>query len=293
MKKYDYEIVNGYRRGTIVTTKGNINTPTFLPVTTFSDQHPLDRLVQPYLKRISQCIMVSYHYAQHAQQMKPCPDIPVFIDSGGFASLFDSSEIVEHKECASIKTKDGEIHPLKVLELQELQADLAATLDFITPPGMDQVEAKRRQLLTIKNAFYALNQKRSKSLVLYASLQCWDEESARVSVREYAGVGFDGIAIGGLVPRAKDTDYIKRVVCAVREEVPDIPIHVFGIGKPETLRLLWALGVDTVDSSSYVRNAVGVQSYNPIPHSKVIKGPHVPLHAAISNLWYIQQTTNF
>jgi tRNA-guanine family transglycosylase len=290
MKKYTYEIKDGRRTGVIQTARGPIYTPTFFPVTTFGDKYPLDKLVRPYLKRLSQCIMVSYHYAK---MMKERPAMPMFIDSGGFASMFEGSEIIEYKDCASIRTKDGEeIHPLQVLEYQEQHADLAATLDFIIPPGMDQVEARRRQRLTIKNALYALKHKRSKSLFLYASLQCWDQKSARECAREYAKAGFDGIAIGGLIPRVRNEDYVKKIVCAVREETPEFAIHVFGIGKLEMIESLWSIGVDSTDSSSYVRDAVGnlTPQFMFLPPScKISHGPHSPLLIALSNLWLISR----
>lgn len=46
------------------TPHGDITFPAFMPVTTFGDKYPLDRMVRPYLRRVSQCLMVSYHYAQ-------------------------------------------------------------------------------------------------------------------------------------------------------------------------------------------------------------------------------------
>lgn len=285
--KYTYEITNGRRTGVIQTARGPIHTPAFFPVTTFGDKYPLDKLVRPYLKRLSQCIMVSYHYAR---QMTERPNMPMFIDSGGFASTFAGSEIIEHKDCASIRTKEGEeIHPLQVLEFQEKHADLAATLDFIIPPGMDLVEARRRQRLTIKNAHYALKHKRSKSLFLYASLQCWDEDSARECAREYVRAGFDGIAIGGLVPRISDSDYINKVVIVVREEAPAMAIHVFGLGKLDLLHTLWELGADSSDSSSYVRNAVGTEQARLHIFNQSIssKGPHAQLITALHNLQQI------
>ena len=36
-----------------------------------------------------------------------------------------------------------------------------------------------------------------------------------------------------------------------------LPVHVFGLGHPEVVRWLFGLGVWSVDSSSYVRQAVG------------------------------------
>lgn len=288
MDKYNYKENNGIRKGTIQTSRGTIHTPTFFPVTTFGDKFPLDKLVQPYLKRLSQCIMVSYHYAK---QMKERPNLPIFIDSGGFASLFEGSKINKYKDYATICTKDGEeIHPLDVLKFQEQHADLGATLDFIIPPGLAEDEAKRRQRLTIQNALYALGQRQSKDLFLYASLQCWDEQSARTAAKEYATAGFDGIAIGGLVPRIRDEEYVKRIVSTVREEAPDLALHVFGIGKVELLRELVLLGVDSTDSSSYIRNAVNVacvsRSFSNGPSK--ISGPHAPLICALGNLKQLQ-----
>ncbi len=287
MSKYTYQEINGRRQGVIQTARGSIHTPTFFPVTTFGEKYPLDQLVQPYLKRLSQCIMVSYHYAQ---KMKERPDMPMFIDSGGFASLFERVQIAEHKDCASIKTKDGEeIHPLQVIEFQEEHADLAATLDFIITPRMDKAEARRRQKLTIKNAFYALKQKRSKSLFLYASLQCWDEKSARECAREYARAGFDGIAIGGLVPRARDGEFIKQIVSTVREEVSDLAVHTFGLGNPNVLKTLWNLKTDSSDSSSYIRKSIGTTHLEkPLPFwNRQLNSPHADLISVISNLWHL------
>ena len=85
--------------------------------------------------------------------------MPIFIDSGGFAGLFEGAEIVEYDDYAAIKTREGdELNPLNVLHFQIKNADIGATLDFIIPPGMDEKECIRRQNLTIKNALYAQKQ---------------------------------------------------------------------------------------------------------------------------------------
>lgn len=141
---------------TIETSHGSIKLPAFFPVTTFGDKYPLDKLVQPYLKRTNPCLMVSHYYAQ---KMKKRPNMPIFIDSGGFAGLFEGSVFKDYGDHASIVTKDGdEIHPLEVLRFQEKNADLGATLDFIIPPKTDPKEAQHRLDLTLKNAQYAINQ---------------------------------------------------------------------------------------------------------------------------------------
>src|SRR3954454_18842655 len=78
----------------LVTRRGNIPFPAYIPVTTFGKKYPLDDLVRPYLPRLAPAVMVSYYYAR---QMAPGerPRVPVLVDSGGFACLFEGSRLVE------------------------------------------------------------------------------------------------------------------------------------------------------------------------------------------------------
>ncbi len=264
------------------TKHGIISFPTFMPVTTFGDKYPLDKMVQPYLKRTSQCLMVSYYYAK---QMKKRPNMPIFIDSGGFAGLFEGSEIVDNGEYACIRTKDGEeLNPSDILNYQIKNADIGATLDFIIPPGLSKAECVRRQDLTIKNALYTLKHNKDKDLILFASLQCWDEESAHHCAKVYANAGFIGIAIGGMVPRAKDKEYIKNTVRAVREAAPDCIVHVFGCGNESLISQLIEAGADSFDSSSYIRNAIDKCNKNKTT------GIHTGLYLALNNLLSLSES---
>jgi helicase len=193
----------------LITRRGGIIYPTYIPVTTFGDKYPLDKLVQPYLPRLSQALMVSYHYAK---QISEPLRLPLMIDSGGFASLFDNSRVVKSGNLGVLKIKREDqietIRPMDVLELQERIADVAFTLDFPIPPGMNLREAEKHQKLTIENAHWALANRRRKDLPLFACVQAWDVVSARECAQAFADRAFDGIAIGGLVPRAHDLKLI-------------------------------------------------------------------------------------
>ena len=272
---YESVIRNGRRSALIRTEHGDIRLPAFMPVTTYGGKYPLDSLVRPYLPRLSDCIMVSYHYAK---QMRKRPSCPLFIDSGGFAGLFEGSEFIELPDRACIKTRDGDlIDPEEVLSFQKEKADLAATVDFIIPPDVtDEGERRRRMRLTVKNALYAKEHIGDSKLMLYASLQCWDESSAAECAKVYADAGFRGIAVGGMVPHASDPEYILRIAGAVREAAPECAIHLFGCGSMAVLSKLGELGIDSADSSSCVRSAVN--------DSVIGKGIHNGLHAAIRNL---------
>ena len=268
------------------TRAGSIDFPTYIPVTTFGKKYPLDNLIRPYLPRLSQAIMVSYYYAQQ-MEAESRPDIPVLVDSGGFASLFANAKVKSRKGLGVIELETDEgkevIHPYEVIEFQESVADVAFTLDFPIPPKMELKDARRRQKLTISNALWALANRHRRDMPLYACLQAWNAPSARESAIAYQGAGFDGVAIGGLVPRARNADLVKEIVSTVRDQLPGMPLHVFGLGNPDMVSKLYELGVDSVDSSSYVKLAAqgklwGTQAS--ISHPS----PTERMHLALCNL---------
>lgn len=231
-----------------------ITLPTFFPVTTFGGKFPLDDLVRPYLPRFAPGIMVSYHYAK---QMKKRPDGVVFIDSGGFASLFEGSQAADHGDYAIIKTKEGdEITPAEVLTFQEKYADIGATVDFLIPPDTPLDEASRRQALTLKNALWAVRARKKSDFMLFASIQAWDAASAVEMTKVLVPHPFDGYALGGMVPRIRRPAEIVDIVRAIRSVDAVRPLHVFGIGSPMLMQILIDAGADSFDSSSFVRAAV-------------------------------------
>lgn len=240
----------------LTTPSGTIQFPAYIPVTTFGGKYPLDSLIQPYLPRLSQALMISHYYAQ---QMEERPRLPLMIDSGGFAALFEGSRIIAEKGLGVLEVNLGEsperLTPWDVLDFQEQHADIAFTLDFPIPPNLALREARRRQKLTIANAIWALENRRRQEMNLFACIQSWDPESAAACAKKLAEHPFDGFAIGGLVPRSRDWDLVASIVGAVRTAIGDRPLHVFGLGKPETVNKLFSMGVDSVDSSSYVKAA--------------------------------------
>ena len=267
------------------TPSGTLHFPAYVPVTTFGGKYPLDALIQPYLPRLSQAVMVSYYYAQ---QMKQRPRLPLMVDSGGFAMLFEGSKLVDRDGLGVLQVQRDEntevLHPSDILDFQEKCADIAFTLDFPIPPGLELSESERRQRHTISNAIWALQNRRRKEMNLYACIQSWDAQSAAFCAKELAKHPFDGFAIGGLVPRSRDWELVSSIVKAVRQEIGDRPLHVFGLGKPTTTTKLFEMGVDSVDSSSYVKLAADGRLWEN-PSFKLLD-PSTPelLQLAIANL---------
>jgi tRNA-guanine family transglycosylase len=267
------------------TASGVIRYPAYIPVTTFGKKYPLDALIQPYLPRLSQAVMVSYHYAR---QMKQRPRLPLLIDSGGFAALFEGTRIVEEGSLGvlEIPTKEGveRLHPADVLDFQERNADIAFTLDFPIPPKTNLAEAERRQRLTIANAIWTLRNRRRQDLRLFACIQAWDEHSAAQCTVELAAHPFDGFAIGGLVPRVREWDVVAEIVSNVQQHIDERPLHVLGLGKPETTARLFEIGVDSVDSSSYVKLAADGKLWSTPNCTLLDPSPQERLRLALENL---------
>lgn len=285
----------------VVTRRGNLKLPTFFPVTTFGQKYPLDRLIRPYLPRLCQGILVSHHYAAYLdEQSEDRPDIPLFIDSGGFALLFEGAKVIKHGGVFAIATQSGErITPEQVLERQMRHAEIGATLDFPIPPACESKrERNRRFKATLTNAEWALQNNRRPDLLLYASLQCWDEGSAREATRHIAKINhhnrrFAGIAIGGMVPRLRDPDYVRNIIETVRAEWSG-PIHVFGVGSPTMVRNCLEWGANSTDSSSYVQYAANGRHLNPRIHS-IPEEQLTPLgrmQLALRNLAYLNDPLN-
>ena len=269
----------------INTRKGVIPFPAYVPVTTFGKKYPLDDLVRPYLPRLASAVMVSYHYAR---QQESAIRLPMMVDSGGFASLFEKAKVIEVRGLGviEIETESGIecIAPGEVLDFQERNAEIAFTLDFPIPPSLDSRLAKKRQRLTIKNALWAIGNRRRLDMPLYACAQGWDVESFLKCAKSYVDCGFDGIAIGGLVPRARDKVFIRAVVEGTRKIVGELPIHVFGLGNPELSDLAFGAGADSVDSSSYVRLAADGRLWGRDSDAIANPTPTQRLHLALCNL---------
>ena len=86
------------------------------------------------------------------------------------------------------------------------------------------------------------------------------------------------------MPRARDLPAVLAIVEAVREEIGDRPLHVFGLGRPEIVESLYGAGVDSVDSSSYVRLAADGKLWGNPSHRIKDPSPTDRLHVALCNL---------
>lgn len=269
---------------------GPVRFPAYMPVTTFGDEYPTDRLIQPFMGRCVEAAMVSAHHARDIGEKTILPTRALFVDSGGFACLLNGFEVVEREDGTGVieKRVEGEvvetITPEGVLEMQARVADMGATLDFPVPPSMtDQGQRDRWMRLTLANARWA-RAHHTGPMVLFGSVQGYDVASYVRCATEMVAMGFESLAIGGLVPRQRDRDLVVEVCSKVRAVLPAGGLlHVFGVGRPDLVGELFDLGVSSVDSSSYVQSAASGKRWDGQTCAKDAT-PLEVAHAAVWNL---------
>ncbi len=219
----------------LITRKGPLHFPAFVPVTTFGEKYPLDDLIRPYLQRLSPAVMVSAYFLRDARDA-PDLSVPLFVDSGGFASVFMNATVTRTRAGLGVIDFQGRrISPLEVLELQERVADVAFTLDLLIPPSLPARDARRHHALTRANALWALNNRRRTDLPLYGVVQGWNAQAAAELAQEYREAGFEGIAIGGLVPACPSQTWWTRLSRASVQG----PAHCRCMPSGSGIRITW------------------------------------------------------
>jgi hypothetical protein len=124
-------------------------------------------------------------------------------------------------------------------------------------------ERRKRMRLTARNAerFLAARRRHRYRFVPFGVIQGLDVQSYVKYVHEYIDMGYQHIALGGLVPKA-DSE-ILSICCAVRaaiqsrsrSEKENVWLHLFGILRPKIQPLFRLLGASSFDSASYLRKA--------------------------------------
>jgi len=90
---------------------------------------------------------------------------------------------------------------------------------------------------------------------LLASVHGYDPSTVQNSIRHLERYGdFDGYAVGSLVPIRTDYEKVTKIILAARRAT-DKHLHVYGLGGITYQPLLLYIGVDSFDSSAFVRSA--------------------------------------
>lgn len=168
-------------------------------------------------------------------------NFPVMGDCGAFGYIKEDSPPYTTSEILDYYTRLG--------------FDYGVSIDHLITRATESVK-KHRYQLTIQNAedFLVEHRRRGLSWQPIGAVQGWDAKSYADAARKYVEMGYTYIALGGLVRTT--TPEILRIVQEVHEVVPpSVRLHLFGLARLRGLRAFSRLGIRSIDSASYLRQA--------------------------------------
>jgi hypothetical protein len=117
-------------------------------------------------------------------------------------------------------------------------------------------EWQQRRLISLSLAekFMAAGQRRGTALELIGAAQGWDPSSYADSVQQLQDIGYQRIALGGMVP-LKTPDILASLVAIDEIRSPATQLHLLGITRFEAMAEFEALGVTSFDSTSAFRQS--------------------------------------
>jgi Family of unknown function (DUF6884) len=187
----------------------------------------------------------------------------LFGDCGAFSYVFEKEPPFSPEKAALLYHRFG--------------FDVAASVDHIPLPEivveddkgklirhvLTEEERKARMRLTANNAeaFLAARRKHRHKFIPIGVIQGLDTQSYVRYVHDYIDMGYQHLALGGLVP--KPDSEIMEICCAVRNaiqnrtrtEKENVWLHLFGILRPKIQPAFRLFGVSSFDSASYLRKA--------------------------------------
>jgi queuine tRNA-ribosyltransferase len=257
------------RSGRIVTARGTVQTPAFMPVATVG---AVKGITPDELRRLGAEIVLANAYHLF---LRPGADVirelgglskfmgwdgPVLTDSGGF-QIFSLAGLVRlGDEGVRIRSHlDGSIHdltPARVVEIEEaLGVDILMPLDDCPPYPSEQGRVEESVSRTARWLGRSRAAWKSEG-ALFGIVQGGVFENLRARSAELAvGLDLPGYAVGGLsVGEPRPLFY--EVASATVDRLPfERPRYLMGAGTPEDLVRLVSMGYDLFDCVLPTRNA--------------------------------------
>jgi queuine tRNA-ribosyltransferase len=260
------------RRGEVVTPRGAVQTPAFMPVGT---QATVKGLTPEQVRGTGAEILLAntYHLMLRpgAERIAALGGLhrfmnwprPILTDSGGFQvmSLSELRTIDETKGVTFRSHIDGamvELSPERAIEIQLLLgSDIVMQLDECIRLPNARPDLERAMKLSLawaercKRAFEAAPVGRA----LFGIVQGGDDAALRAeSARALVGMDFQGYAIGGLAV-GEPQDVMLRIAEASALALPaGRPRYLMGVGTPDDLVEAVARGIDMFDCVLPTRN---------------------------------------
>lgn len=252
------------RTGTIATPRGEIRTPSFMPVGTAATV----KAMRPEEVRASGADIIlgnTYHLmlrpgAERVAKLGGlhafmCWERPILTDSGGY-QVMSLSELTKVSEegVTFASHLDGSRHmltPERSMEVQTLLgADIVMAFDQLvkttdTPKAqLAAMERSMRWARRSREAFDALGNQGALFGIQQGGL---DEAMRRKSAEALIGIGFDGYAVGGLAVGEGQAAMFGCLDFAPGQLPTEKPRYLMGVGKPDDIVGAVERGIDMFD----------------------------------------------
>jgi queuine tRNA-ribosyltransferase len=274
-KPFSFQLLNtdGHaRRGKLITSHGNAQTPAFMPVGT---QATVKGLMPDNVRATGAEIILgnTYHLMLRpgAEQIAAFGGLhnfmnwplPILTDSGGFQvmSLSELRQIDErgvtfrsHLDGATVA-----LSPERAIEIQGLLgADISMQLDecLKLPASPDEIaRAMQLSLRWAERSKRAFEDRAKHGQALFGIVQGGDDLALRAeSARALTGMDFQGYAIGGLAVGEPQKVMLKIVAETTPALPAERPRYLMGVGTPHDLIEAVKRGIDMFDCVLPTRN---------------------------------------
>ena len=254
------------RRGTVITPRGEIRTPAFMPVGTAGT---VKAMYMDQVKDLGADIVLgnTYHLMLRpgAEEVAALGglhsfmkwDGPILTDSGGFQVMSLSKLRNMSEEGVNFQSHiDGRSYmltPERSIEIQTLLgANIRMILDECTPFPATEKQARDSMALSTrwaersKKAFQQYD--KGEGDALFGIVQGGIYESLRLeSVSNLLEICFDGYAVGGLAVGEGQEEMLKVLDFIVPAMPENKPRYLMGVGTPEDLIQAVSRGIDMFD----------------------------------------------
>ena len=270
-----YEIINTdgkARLGKITLSRGQVNTPAFMPVGTYG---AIKAMIIDEVKNLGAEIILgnTFHLSitPSIEIIEAHGDLhnfinwqgPILTDSGGF-QVFSLGEVrkITEKGVFFRSPKDGSkifMGPEESMQIQQkLGSDIVMIFDECTPYPSEKSVVDQSMQLSLRWAKRSQNehQRLNNNNQLFGIVQGGMHEDLRLqSIESLVEMNFDGYAIGGLSV-GEPKEEMARILNYLPEKMPtNKPRYLMGVGTPSDLVEGVSLGIDMFDCVMPTRNA--------------------------------------
>ena len=264
-KKFNFKKIKEFgnaRLGKITTSKGNIDTPAFIPVGTIANVKAI--FPENIIQTNSQIILCNTYHLMLRPGVKILKKIggihkfmncklPILTDSGGY-QIWSLAKLkkIEEKGVKFRSHIDGKLlylTPENCIKFQQnIGSDIIMVLDECTNYNITKRKAEESLELTLRWAKRCKKAFNKKNSALFGIVQGAKYEDLRIKCAlKLQEINFDGYAIGGLSVGEGQKEMLKIIDKTIPHLPDDKPRYLMGVGMPSDIIKSVAHGIDMFD----------------------------------------------